>query len=418
MRTRSTVALALAVGAVGPLAAYANSRVMGIPNECEMTTLRVACAGEGKSATPEKLFSTSLVGADKQVVRAYQMAHDGKRVAFHTFAGLALGSGNDAPVDHKGLVIYKTIEWAPDNHRFRYWGAEGLVIADADGQGPAGEKLKPEFVYKCPVSQAGWVPDGGILVLRTDTPKEKGAKPTTSCVKVFPSGSANELWKSDVIFSYFCVPSSRFENGSGASNAPYSVILGAKDSLWITSSGGTERDKFCDLKGDGLHDFVQSPDSKNLVIRFIKDVPTDGGKVLKGVVLAHLDKFQKGKPVEWETLYEKNDAHTIWSSQTGKYATWASPDVVGFREFGGKPGSEVSVTVPGGKITGCFWDHADARIAITAGNKVYCYDVAKKAVSQVCDLGADPKTFVADPVFLRNDEIVFTVFKDVKQGGK
>src|SRR5438270_2482564 len=86
----------------------ANSKINGIPNECEMTTYHVAVGPDGKGAKPEKLFSLSLAGTTGLgLVRAFQMSHDGKRVAYHTFAGVAIGEGNAEPQDHKAIVVYK-----------------------------------------------------------------------------------------------------------------------------------------------------------------------------------------------------------------------------------------------------------------------------------------------------------------------
>ena len=416
------VALPLVALSLAPFVALANSRVVGIPGECEMTTYRVTVSADGKAGAPAKLFATQFVGGEKLgIVRSFQLAHDGKRIAYHTFGGVALASGNDEPKEYKGVVIYKTVEWSPDSKKLRYWTPDGLAIADADAQ--TGDKLKAESLYKTKdSSSAGWTPDGAVLLLKqhNEPPKDKGAKPApgTSLMKVFASGTANELWKSDVPFYYFSVPSSRFENGSGPSAEPYTIVLGGRDALYAASSAGSERDKLCDFKSDGLQDIVQSPDSKKLLIRLNKDTVTDGGKTtLKGVILGHLDKWSKGKSLEFDVLFDKNDAHTTWISPTGKYATWASPDVVGFRELNGKPGSEVQIAVPGGQVKGCYWNKAETRIAIAAGNKLFLYDVAKKALGSapICDMGNDPKSFVADPVF-RGDDVVFTQFKEHEAG--
>src|SRR4051812_48384387 len=102
---RSVALLAVASAALGSHLALANSKINGIPNECELTTYRVAIGADGKGAKPEKIFSRTKVG-EPELVRAFQMAHDGKRIAFHTFAGVALGEANAEPKDHKAIVIY------------------------------------------------------------------------------------------------------------------------------------------------------------------------------------------------------------------------------------------------------------------------------------------------------------------------
>src|SRR5581483_9374507 len=92
--------------------ARANSRVVGIPDECDMNTFAVSVGADLKGGTPQKLYTFAVHG-QLGVVRAFQLAHDGKRIAYHNFAGLALGQGNEAPKDFKAIVVYKTVEWSP-----------------------------------------------------------------------------------------------------------------------------------------------------------------------------------------------------------------------------------------------------------------------------------------------------------------
>jgi WD40 repeat protein len=408
-------ALALATAAaLAPRAGLANSTITDIPRECRMDSFRVGADGKG---APEKIFSTNMLG--QWGPHAFHASHDRKTTIFYRFDGITVVSGSESR-DYKVNIVYKQVWWSPDNKRILFWVPEGVALADLDSLGKPGGPLTYKVVYKKKPDRkpfgAQWSPTGNSFYIAEHYQEAvKNVMVQGGAVQVVSlDGAAREILHDPKLVT-FLLSTARFENGSGASQDPFKLVLLETDGLAVSGADGQAPEKLNDFTAEGLQDLIVSPDSKKFLVRLAKDqVSSDKKTLYRGVYLGHIDRFAKGKPFEMEALYAKNTAHTIWFSPTGKYATWASADAVAFRAVDGKAGSEVNIPFTDRgelPIKGVAWDKGETRLAIACGNRIYLYDVDKKATTLLAKVGDDPKMFVADPVW-RGEEILFTQFTD------
>ena len=102
--------------------------------------------------------------------------------------------------------------------------------------------------------------------------------------------------------------------------------------------------------------------------------------------------------------------------------TWATTDCVYFRKPGAKPEETVSI-VPVDEqgleleVKGIAWHPSENRLACTAGNRLFVYDLDKlDEPLEVAAFGKDLTHFTAEPVWI-DGEVYLTVFEDVKTSG-
>jgi hypothetical protein len=419
-------ASAVIVALLGARPGDASSVVRGIPVECQLDSYRVGVgSADGRVAptTPVSFASTLVIGQWAQ--KGYHLSHDGKTMLVYTFDGFNIVKGNAPPASYEIALVYKNVLWGPDNKKFMFWTPEGVTLADVEALGPpnAAPSVKVLYPYKTrpghrPFS-AAWSPTGNEVYVLEHYEEASGGKTVegSAMLRVTLDGAATEILNHPTRVYWFMYPSSRFEDGSGPSGAPFRLVFGAMDGIWVMNPDGSEQAKLCDLTPEGFDDIVFSPDPKKEKFAFRMRQPqvAPDKKTYTGVYVAHLDRWKKGTTIELEQVHDKPDVHTLWCSPKGRFVTWASADEVGYRELDGKPDSTIKVDVPGrvGPITGCTWDRAETRLAITAGNRLYIHDVAKKTVTEVAKVGEASKSFLADPVWCSGEEVVVGLFTDV-----
>jgi hypothetical protein len=357
----------------------------------------------------------------------YKMSHDGQTVLVHQFDGFDLLRGSQK-TSYKLAITNRELFWAPDSKKFAFWSPEGLAVAELETIGPGNGPPKYKVIYK-PVEGRfpfgmEWSPFGNdVYVIETfdeTDPKTKSRKTGTS-IKRIPStgGTPKEIVTHPTTINFFMPPVSRFEHGQGPSNRPYSIVFGAPDGLFIVDRDGKKIERLTEVPAVGLNNLEWSPGAKEKMVLFFKrPEPNAKGEKLQGVYVVHVDR--RGEKTDAKELFEQVhpnlDVHTLWFSPKGTYATWATNDAVYFRQPDAT-GAAVKIEPKDERglfleVKGCAWNHGEDKLAITAGNKLFIYDVAKKTLVAVSTFGKEGKSFAAEPVW-RDDKVVLSVFNDI-----
>jgi hypothetical protein len=360
------------------------------------------------------------------------MSHDGSKIVVHKDDGFQLIRGGQT-LDYKMTIINREMFWGPANDKFAFWAPEGIGVMDIEQMGSPPGPPKYKVVYQPDTTRfpfgfewSPWGTDIYVIENYDEYVKGHGTQSGTAIKRIPVSGGTpKEIVKHPRTINFFMPPVSRFENGSGPSQKPYLLVFGAPDGLFLVDRDGKKTDRLTEVPAVGLKNLEWSPGAKDKICLFFqKPEANSKGEMMKGVYLIHVDRRQKnaGDPTIFEQLHDRLDVHTLWFSPKGKYVTWATNDAVYFREPDGAKGSETKIEPKDERglildVKGCAWDHTESKLAITAGNRVFYYDVAKKALVPVGQYGKDGKSFVAEPSW-REDKIVLTVFTDVAGTGE
>ncbi len=362
--------------------------------------------------------------------RLFHASHDGKAVLAHRFDGLSVirdGQTKSYKIPMKPGM--RMITWAPDSKRFIFWHPEGVAVGNID---TLGDCEKPTFtlVYKNPKGRypfaAGWCPAGNDVFILEHLEAQAaapGQPPITgSAIQRVSAqgGTAREILNHPHRVSFFMPPVQRFENGSGPSSADYLICFGARDGLYVMDRNGERKQKVADFPPD-VQDVVWSPRPEvnkfAFLYRLANQLP-DGKTVIRGVYICHLDRLKKDPKNVVEQLDPSLDVHTLYFSHHGKYVSWASNQTLGIREPDAAADKTIKVNVSDFKagtniqIKSFGWDHTDSRVAITAGNRLYVFNVEKKTWQFLAKAGDEQKTFLFEPHWV-GDDVIYSTFTNV-----
>lgn len=389
-----------------------------------------APAGGGSTVgDPPSLTSTLMLGL--WTYKGYIPSPDRKTLLIHRYDGFAISRNGGPAVEYRfTFTPNRDVQWSPDSKRFFTWNSKGdLVLFELDSIGPAGTPQPKAVLANPPGVRAGgieWAPDGSCAFFIALVDDAKGN--TCGSLQRVTFGAGGTLAGVAPILShtaalrFFNPPTSRFQNGRGPNGDPYDIFVGAKDGCYLLSPDGKHFEQLTPATADNIDNLEWSPDSKHpkLLVNFFAPTPGQGGSTLKGTYLVHLDRRAQGKKGEqlFEQVHDKADVHTVWFSPNGKYATWVSWEGVFFREAEGKPDSVQLIAIKDQQkgiplpVKGCSWNEAETRIAITASNRLFVYEVDGAKKLTVAHCGNDAKTFTAEPVW-RGDDVIFSTFTDV-----
>ncbi|MGE0709486.1 MAG: hypothetical protein AB7T09_16025 [Planctomycetota bacterium] len=350
---------------------------------------------------PSLLSETFMVG--RWTFHPYRRSYDGQTLIFHMHDGVKIQRDGKSAEWKMDLSQHnpRSFMFSPDNKSVAFWAPieknkpwKRIAIADVSGVS-SNPRLK--IVYTPPAGHQPfgieWSPAGEAVFVVELVEINKLTYSILSRVDV-PGGKVTELFRTLGEIDFFMPPVSRFENGKGPSKAPYKIIFGCENGLYlIDPKDGKKRQRLSALPATGLQNIEWNPDEKkNQIVLFFKN-PASGadGRRFEGVYLVDLDKMEAARKGEGEVdqdafmeqLHKKRDIHTLWFSPKGTYVTWASHDGIFFR----KPTDPVEKTAvievldkDGNprKLKGVSWNDKEEKLVFTADSQVWVYDLDPK----------------------------------------
>lgn len=352
-----------------------------------------------REASPQQLAQTYMVG--KWTFHSYRKSHDGKTLIYHLKDGIKVQQG-DKIVDYKMNLRHhnpREFIFAPDSTTVAFWAPaeEGEVrkrVAVMD-LSRLGSTANYRVIYTPEAGRSPfgmeWTPDQKFLVIVEKQIVQDVEYSILSRV-TFPGGRPRELFRTAGKIDFFMPPVSRFEGGQGPSKEPYKIIFGCENGLYlIDAQTGRERKRLSRLPAMGLHNIEWNPDpKKNQVVLFFRNpVAAPDGRRFEGVYFVDLDKMQNA-PVGadglidqdsfMEQLYRNTDIHTLWFSPEGEYVTWSSNEAIFFRRPEESEDKTAVIEIfdeddNPRQLKGVTWSHDSKKLAFTADNQVWVYDL-------------------------------------------
>lgn len=422
-----------------------------------MKTIEVDCNedAEGRSDQKDELIENFVSGAT--VHHNFKMSHDNRKFVSFGDSGLAYVRGKEEPKIIDVTLYQYELVWDPSSRYFAFMSptneGENLMIVDTASDEPT---LKTIYTLPRPGSLRGieWSPKGNELywieqqsVNRVSLHSLKRININSKTVKTLVEGT-------DVI-DFFMPPVTWFQYGQGVQSRPYAIVYGTPRGLFTVSADGRERRYITEAPAVGVTNLEWSLDGKKIIIYFHKSYKSMKHGLLKGVVLAHLDKKdpnpKKAAPEEktpetggkkvkklkarkqkayLETLYDGKKIHTLWFSPKGKWVMWIKEEGCWYRDPNavGKPGIKVPnpviededgnlVEITDKSIKGAIWNKDENRLAITAGNQVWIYSTVTKKTELYYSFGGALSHFLGEPRW-RGNKLILTIFEDTSQTGR
>ncbi|MGE0709485.1 MAG: hypothetical protein AB7T09_16020 [Planctomycetota bacterium] len=353
---------------------------------------------------PRLLAETLMLG--RWATHAYQRSCDGKTLFFQLEQGVRVQRGAER-VDWKldfGREP-RELRCAPDSRRAAFWARaeEGqasarIAIADLSSLTPT---PRVQALYEPAAGHhpfgMEWSPDGEALFVVELVEARRGAQEVreSALTRVeVPSGRTREVFRHPGPIDFFMPPVPRLGGGPGRDP---SLLVGCEGGLFLVDPRDGARRRVPALPSTGLYDIEWSPDPRRDLVALYFRFPAPGpdGRRATGVYLLDLDRLRAAgdragvDPTAFaEQLYEGRDVHTLWFSPRGTWITWATPEKVYLRRVGDpaaraqEPALELELPGPDGapaRLKGVAWNDAETRLAITAENELWVYDLAPAA---------------------------------------
>jgi len=349
---------------------------------------------------PQQLAQTYMVG--KWTFHSYRKSHDGKTLIYHMVDGIKVQQG-DKVFEYKMQLRHhnpRGFYFSPDNKSVAFWAPfeEGqpkkrVAVMNLSG---LGSKANVKIVYTPPKEHVPfgieWGPGNKALFVVERTVKDDVDYAILKRLEMPSGGKGKELFRTVGKIDFFMPPVSRFENGSGPSKKPYRIVFGCENGLYVIDpKDGKKRQRLSRLPAVGLHNIEWNPDeNKNQLLLFFKNpVSADDGRRFEGVYFVDLDKLDVAaagatgeidEDAFMEQLHRKRDIHTLWFSSKGTYATWASNESIFFRrpEDAKEKTAFIEIldedenVLP---VKGVAWNEKEDKLAFTAANQVWVYDL-------------------------------------------
>lgn len=407
---------------------------------------------------PRKVSSVFM--ENNWTYHAYSMAHDGKTTIVHVPDGIEVHRPGRGKVELQIELPYnpRDFYWHPDSKRVAFWvvhtpkatrpgqvvqARRAVAVMDTTRLGGTprpGDAPPYDVVYTTTAEQAPfgleWSPRGDALYLI-----QRGLDAVTNesygvvtRIELNDIEHPQEIVRMPGGLDFFMPPVSRYERGEGPSSAKYLIIFGHMEGLYTIEPDGKNPQRVSQLPAVGLYNIEWNPKpSVNQVILFFRrPIPSGDGRTFVGAYLVRLDDLLRRRGVAEadpsarpaiEQLYDGTDVHTLWYSPRGTYMTWATPWGLWFRRPDDTADKTVQVELPAQpegvtlEIKGVTWSDDEHKLAFTAGNKLFIYELGSKEAFQVAEFGKDTNTFAAEPRFV-GDEVYLTAFEDANASGR
>lgn len=421
-----------------------------------MRSIEVDCNEDSdkRSNKQDLLIENFVSGAT--IHHNFKMSHDNRKFVSFGDSGLVYVRGKEKPkIIDVTLYQYELI-WDPSSRYFAFMSPtnEGanLMVVDTASDEPT---LKTLYTLPRPGSLRGieWSPKGGEIYWIEQQSVNKVTLHSLKRVNINSKQIKTLVQGTDVI-DFFMPPVTWFQYGQGPQSREYSIVYGTRRGLFTVSANGKERRYITEAPAVGVTNLEWSLDGKKIVIYFHKSYKSMKHGLLKGVVLAHLNKKdpnpvkkvedptpepadKKAKKVKarkqkayLETLYDGKKIHTLWFSPAGKWVMWIKEEGCWYRDPDdiGKPGIKIPnpviedeegnlVEITDKSIKGAIWNKDENRLAITAGNQVWIYSTVTKKTELYYEFGGALSHFLGEPRW-RGDKLLLTIFEDTKQTGR
>lgn len=426
-----------------------------------MTTYSVPAGRDVKKREVTK--KTSVLVQGRWTHHAFKMSHDGQTNIIHFEDGIELHQGSKRTKLKMDLTAHNPREfiYSPDSSLVAFWAPmvkgnlkKRIAVMKTSGlsAGTWDTERTPRWARIVYSPKRGrepfgmeWSPSGDALFVIERARIDKLIYTLIHRIKMPSGGKPKEIARRLGIIDFFMPPVSRFENGSGPSSAPYKIIFGAQDGLYLVDGKGRREERLSKVPAMGLHNLEWNPKKgKNEVLLYFRfPAPSDqGGTPFKGVWLVRLDKrTQKDdaskKPNQrfLEQLYDDTDIHTLWFSGKGKWATWAGEKAVYFRRPDDPPSKTVKIEILDDDeepldVRGAAWNDKETKLCFTAGNRIMIYDTTVKTKktkerkktkkkgeekkSKLYTIATFKRGFGAEPRWI-GDSVFFTVVEDAHE---
>jgi hypothetical protein len=351
-----------------------------------------------KRDAPQLLAQTFMI--NRWTFHSYRKSHDEKTIIYHLPDGIKLQQGDKSVEVKMALQQHNPREFlfSPDSSTLAFWAPiepekpwKRIAIMNAK---QLNENPKIDILYT-PDSKhkpfgMEWSPAGDALFVVEFVDINKLTYSTITRINV-PGGKRKELFRTLGKIDFFMPPVSRFESSGKASKAPYQIIFGCENGLYVMDPKSGERERLSKLPAMGLHNLEWNPDEKkNQVVLFFKNpVRAPDGRKFEGVYLVDLDKLKAAKAKSagliqegefMEQLTRKRDIHTLWFSPKGTYVTWAGPDAIYFRKPEDPADKTAVIEVLDQddnplKLKGVNWNREETKLVFAADNQVWVYDL-------------------------------------------
>lgn len=425
-----------------------------------MRTVEVDCSEDSdkRDNKQDELIENFVNGGS--IHHNFKMSHDNKKFVSFGHQGLLLVKGREAPKVIDVLLYQYELIWDPTNRYFAFMSptndGENIMIVDTSGDEPI---LKTIYTLPRPGALIGieWSPKGNEIYFIEQQRVKRVIIYSLKRINI-NSKSTKTLVEGTDIIDFFMPPVTWFQYGQGAQSRPYSLVYGTRRGLFTISSDGKSRRYLTEAPAVGVTNLEWSLDGKKIIIYFHKNFRSIKHGMLKGVVLAHLDRkdpnagapkaeaqpapdSKKPKSKEpkvkalkskayLETLYDGKKIHTLWFSPGGKWVMWIKEEGCWYRDPNqiGKPGIKIPnpviededgnlVEITDKSIKGAIWNKDENRLAITAGNQVWIYSTVTKKTELYHEFGGASSHFLGEPRW-RGEKLILTIFEDTTQTGR
>ncbi|MCA8920523.1 MAG: hypothetical protein KDD82_01870 [Planctomycetes bacterium] len=440
--------------ALTPPSANGRTNIHGIPQECSATVFSLEVPSFDEPAVPvanmEREFpelevdSQELGGtymSHRWAWHAYVQAHHGDTCVVHLEDGFVLHDGKRGVKYELDLRMNtpRDFIWHPDCRYLAFWAPTSCdeprkraAVLDVTKQVPG---AKPDYTILYdpepdhePLSME-WAPDGKALLIMELVFEDNAAYTVLRRVALRSEGDpGKELVRVQGRIDFFSSPTTRYEYGAGSTDEPFSVVFGAVDGLYtVPGDGALSPHRLAKVPAEGLETAEWSPTGEQFAV-YVNPATSDKGEGLQGLYLVDVNRPDDERLVR---LYENLDVHTLWFSAKGTYVLWATSPLPGrpsstdseIHVVSTKDPSQVTrikQVDPQGTplaITGVCMNKEETRVAYTAANRVFVYDLESGKRAQIAHYPLnDPEMirFAADPRWVK-DRVVVSVYEDVSK---
>ncbi len=391
-----------------------------------MTVLRVSTKLGPKKTLPSPKILSQVEMVHHWTHHAYRIAHDGRSLVAHRKDGIEVFYGQGMKRSKRVRMDLlghnpRSFLYHPNNKLVAFWApvrgwksSKSVALMNLDGA-PASGRGAYRVLYTPPKrhSPTGleWSPQGDALFIMERVYEDELGYSVIKRIDA-KTGDAVEILRRLGEIDFFMPPVSRFENGQGVSKAPFSIVYGTADGLYVTDPEGKAKRRLSAVPALGLTNAEWHPVRNQLTIFFERAVPGPDGTTFRGLYMVDLGGVESEPTVT--QLHPHPDVHTLWYSPRGTYVLWANAIEVFYRRVDNGETKSFAAFDKDGKtrlIRGVAFNAEETKLAYCVQGEVRSYDL-KERFSQPVALIAPG--FTAEPRWIGED-IAFSVYEDISE---
>lgn len=391
-----------------------------------MTVLRVSTKLGPKKQVPSPKVLSQVEMSHHWTHHAFRMAHDGRSLVAHRKDGIEVFYGPGMKRSKRvrmDLLAHnpRTFLYHPNNKRVAFWApvakkhwnrSKRVAIMKLDGAPPSG-KGAYKVLYAPPKRSTPtgleWSPQGDALFIMERMWEDDLGYSVIKRIDA-KTGKATEIVRRLGEIDFFMPPISRFENGRGVSKAPFSIVYGTSDGLYVTDPEGKSKRRLSAVPALGLTNAEWHPVRNQITIFFERAVPGPDGKTFRGLYMVDIGNAETEAKVT--QLHPNPDVHTLWYSPRGTYVLWANAVEVFYRNLdAGETKSFAAFNAKGAGrlIRGVSFNEDETKLVYCVEGEVRAYDLKERFSVPVANIASG---FTAEPRWVGED-VVFSVYEDI-----